>query len=34
VAAKLGFSHLGPLDWQPEGGLGSFEAERYQLEIS
>jgi RimJ/RimL family protein N-acetyltransferase len=34
VAAKLGFSDLGPLDWRPEGGLGTFEAERYQLEIS
>lgn len=34
VAAKLGFSDLGPLDWRPEGGLGTFEAERYQLELS
>jgi ribosomal-protein-serine acetyltransferase len=33
VAARLGFSHLGPLDWRPEGGLGTFEAERYQLEL-
>lgn len=34
VAARLGFSHLGPLAWRPEGGLGTFEAERYQLELS
>lgn len=33
VAAKLGVSDLGPLDWRPEGGLGRFDAERYQLEL-
>ena len=31
VADKLGFSHLGPLDWQPEGGYGTFPAEKYEL---
>jgi RimJ/RimL family protein N-acetyltransferase len=31
VAAKLGFAHLGPLDWQPEGGHGQFPAESYEL---
>ena len=31
VAEKLGFVHLGPLDWRPEGGLGDFAAERYEL---
>ncbi|SRR5712692_5590738 len=31
VAVKLGFTHLGPLDWQPDGGLGAFPAERYEL---
>jgi RimJ/RimL family protein N-acetyltransferase len=31
VAVKLGFKHLGPLDWEPEGGLGSFPAESYEL---
>jgi RimJ/RimL family protein N-acetyltransferase len=31
LAAKLGFVHLGPLDWQPEGGQGKFQAERYEL---
>jgi ribosomal-protein-serine acetyltransferase len=34
VAGKLGFSHLGPLDWQPEGGHGTFPAERYELLLS
>ena len=34
VAAKLGFSHIGPLDWRPEGGLGDFAAESYELELS
>lgn len=33
VAAKLGFSDIGPLDWRPEGGLGRFDAERYQLDL-
>ena len=31
VAEKLGFKHTGPLDWKPEGGLGVFDAERYEL---
>lgn len=31
VAEKLGFTHVGPLDWEPEGGLGTFPAERYEL---
>lgn len=31
VAAKLGFRHVGPLDWKPEGGLGEFPAESYEL---
>ena len=31
VAAKLGFSHLEPLGWRPEGGLGEFDAESYEL---
>lgn len=31
VATKLGFVHLGPLDWEPEGGLGTFPAESYEL---
>jgi ribosomal-protein-serine acetyltransferase len=34
VATKLGFVHVGPLDWQPEGGLGQFDAESYALELS
>jgi ribosomal-protein-serine acetyltransferase len=34
VAEKLGFVHLGPLDWRPEGGLGDFEAESYELRFS
>jgi ribosomal-protein-serine acetyltransferase len=33
VAAKLGFAHVGPLGWRPQGGLGTFEAEAYELEI-
>jgi RimJ/RimL family protein N-acetyltransferase len=33
VAAKLGFSDVGPLDYRPEGGLGTFDAERYELEL-
>jgi RimJ/RimL family protein N-acetyltransferase len=32
VAEKLGFMHLGPLGWDPEGGLGRFAAERYELQ--
>jgi ribosomal-protein-serine acetyltransferase len=31
VAVKLGFTHLGPLDWEPDGGLGTFQAEKYEL---
>lgn len=31
VAEKLGFKHVGPLDWEPEGGLGTFPAESYEL---
>ncbi len=31
VAAKLGFVHVGPLGWRPEGGRGTFEAEAYEL---
>ena len=34
VAAKLGFVHVGPLAWRPEGGLGSFDAESYVLDLS
>ena len=33
VAAKLGFAHVGPLPWRPEGGLGDFAAESYELEL-
>jgi RimJ/RimL family protein N-acetyltransferase len=33
VAEKLNFSHLGTLDWQPEGGHGTFPAERYELRL-
>jgi RimJ/RimL family protein N-acetyltransferase len=31
VAEKLGFTHVGPLGWRPEGGLGDFPAESYEL---
>lgn len=34
VAEKLGFRHTGPLDWQPEGGLGPFPAESYELSLA
>lgn len=34
VAEKLGFVHAGPLDWRPEGGLGDFAAESYDLRLS
>ncbi|HKF78750.1 MAG TPA: GNAT family N-acetyltransferase [Candidatus Dormibacteraeota bacterium] len=34
VAARLGFVHLGPLGWRPEGGQGTFEAESYELELT
>jgi len=33
VAEKLGFKHVGPLDWRPAGGLGDFDAERYELKL-
>jgi RimJ/RimL family protein N-acetyltransferase len=33
VAEKLGFVHIGPLGWKPEGGLGTFEAESYELTL-
>jgi ribosomal-protein-serine acetyltransferase len=33
VAVKLGFAHIGPLDWEPDGGLGTFPAESYELKI-
>jgi RimJ/RimL family protein N-acetyltransferase len=33
VATKLGFRHVGPLDWRPEGGLGPFDAESYELSL-
>lgn len=31
VAEKLGFTHIGALDWKPEGGNGTFDAESYEL---
>ena len=34
VAEKVGFIHLGPLDWRPAGGLGDFDAESYELVFS
>jgi hypothetical protein len=24
---------VGPLDWRPEGGLGTFDAESYELRL-
>jgi ribosomal-protein-serine acetyltransferase len=33
VATKLGFTHVGPLDWRPDGGLGAFDAESYELSL-
>jgi len=33
VAEKLGFTHVGPLDWKPEGGNGTFDAEGYELNL-
>ena len=33
VAEKLGFKHVGPLDWEPDGGLGTFPAESYELKL-
>ncbi len=34
VAEKLGFQHIGPLGWKPDGGLGVFDAERYELRLT
>lgn len=34
VAEKLGFTHLGPLSWRPEGGMGDFDAECYELRFT
>lgn len=34
VAEKLGFVDIGPLSWRPEGGMGDFEAESYELCLS
>lgn len=34
VAEKLGFRHLGPLGWRPQGGTGDFAAESYELILS
>ena len=34
VAEKLGFIDQGPLSWRPEGGLGDFDAEGYELRLS
>jgi RimJ/RimL family protein N-acetyltransferase len=34
VAEKLGFRHVGPLGWEPEGGLGPFPAESYELPLA
>lgn len=34
VAEKLGFVRAGPLAWRPEGGLGDFDAESYELVFS
>lgn len=34
VAEKLGFQHIGPLAWRPEGGLGYFDAESYELALA
>jgi ribosomal-protein-serine acetyltransferase len=33
VAEKLGFVHVGPLDWKPDGGHGTFDAESYELKL-
>ncbi len=33
VAEKLGFVHIGPLPWRPEGGVGDFDAEAYELPL-
>lgn len=34
VAEKLGFVHIGPLEWRPDGGSGDFDAESYELQLS
>lgn len=34
VAEKLGFKHLGPLSWRPDGGMGDFDAESYELRFA
>ena len=34
VAEKVGFMHVGPLDWRPDGGLGDFPAESYELRFN
>lgn len=34
VAEKLGFVHVGPLTWRPEGGFGDFAAESYELVLT
>lgn len=34
VAEKLGFRHIGPLSWRPDGGLGDFDAESYELVLA
>lgn len=34
VADKLGFTHVGPLGWRPEGGAGDFPAESYVLALA
>ena len=34
VAEKLGFRHVGPLGRRPEGGMGDFPAESYELDFS
>jgi ribosomal-protein-serine acetyltransferase len=33
VAEKMGFVHVGALDWKPEGGQGTFDAESYELNV-
>lgn len=33
VAERLGFRHIGPLGWRPEGGMGDFAAESYELDL-
>lgn len=33
VAEKLGFIDIGPLGWKPEGGLGTFSAQSFELSV-